>query len=204
MKIYILSDDVFFSLGVSEILNHEGYDVSALDPDDGPACLKFCGATSATIIIDINEGERLNHIFSEGVPPNIRLLFVTSYDSVGEAHFGYFNIFIPRRIACNHVVGWLLRYLHEDSLELCRLTDLELAILHALLVGESPDLIATKMKLSVKSISRIKINILNKMGVYRMNGRALLFVSDYLNKAMFLSMVQRQHQGSYIGWNNYS
>ncbi|MEW5558964.1 LuxR C-terminal-related transcriptional regulator [Enterobacter asburiae] len=204
MKIYILSDDTFFSLGVSEIFINAGYEALVLNPGDGPACLKVCGTASATAIIDINDGERLNRIFSEGVPHNIRLLFVTRHDSVEYAHFGYFNIFIPRRIACNRVVSWLLRYLREESRELYRLTEIESAILRALLAGEPPGLIATKMKLSVKTISRIKINALNKMGVCRMNCRSLLFVSDYLNKTVFLSMTQRHYQESYTGWNSHS
>lgn len=204
MKIYILSDDTFFSLGASEIFSNAGYETSVLNPGDGPACLKLCGNARATAIIDISDGERLNRIFSEGVPHNIRLLFVTRYDNTEYAHFGYFNIFIPRRIACSRVVSWLIRYLREESRELGRLTDLESAILRDLLAGEPPGLIAIKMNLSVKTISRIKINALNKMGVCRMNCKSLLFVNDYLNKSVFLSMTQSHYQESYTGWNSHS
>ena len=186
MNIYILSDDFFFSLGLAGVLTNAGHNTTILDIFERNT-LDCTGNRPGIIIIDIHDRERLRHLFHNEVSKENRLVFVTRYDVVDEHRKEDFNIFIPRKIACERIVPWLKKHAQQGERKYHKLSECEKTTLTLLLSGESPCSISTKLNISIKTISRHKINALNKLGVKKMNSKSLLYISDYVYKTSFLS-----------------
>jgi hypothetical protein len=196
MKVFVLSENFFFSFGLISILRRAGYDAYGLEPDSGLNTLcGFCGLPFI-VIVDINERQRLERILSNILPDRTHLLFITDYDG---AVFGsdYFEIFIPRKISCCDIVNRLNRY-KPKRWYFCNLSEHERIIIKLLIGGQSPDLISRKLNLSVKEISRHKISALNKLGICRMNSKSLLFASEYIDRTRLLFSIYNNRVDSGI------
>lgn len=187
MKTYILSTDNWFALGLSFILTKAGHETEIIDVVSTEVCFPQTVDASSIVIIDIDNPTFLRSILQNGMPMNMRPIFVTHYyDSrYCERHFA--DIFIPRKIAYEKVTVWIRRYLRSNFANYNKLTHKEMNVMTLLLEGKVQKEIAQHFSMSVKSISRFKISALNKMGLKQMNDKSLLIMNDYLLKTMYLT-----------------
>ncbi|WP_168198813.1 LuxR C-terminal-related transcriptional regulator [Jejubacter calystegiae] len=187
MKVFVLSENFFFSFGLISILRRAGYDAYGLEPDDGLNTLwSFC-SLPFIVIVDINERQRLGSMLNNILLDRTYLFFITDYDG---AVLGsdYFDIFIPRKISCAGIVNRLNLYKPRRRYD-CNLSEHEKIIIQLLVDGRSLYLISKQLNLSVKAVSRHKINALNKLGICRMNSKSLLFASEYIDRIRLLFSV---------------
>lgn len=188
-RIYILTDDIFFSLGMVALLSAAGYEPFVIDCHTQQINIDECHVQPCIVIVDIHQRERLQVLRRKNIPSTTKLVFVTSYQGYKNSQRGFLDIFIPRRISSADVCYWLAEYLRIEHRICYQLTHCEELIFHLLMEGHSPSIISEQLNLSVKRISQHKANILCKLGIKRMNDKSLFYLSEYIYKTVFFNSV---------------
>lgn len=194
-KIYILSDDIFFSLGMVTLLSMAGCEPFIIDYTSHLPNIDECHTEPCIVIVDTHPRERFEILRRNNVPHTTKLVFVTCYDGDQDQPQGFLEVFMPRRIACENVLSWLVEYIKTERRNFYQLTRCEELVFQLLIEGHALSVVSEQLNLSVKCISQHKANILYKLGVKKMNAKSLFYLRDYINKTVFLE----QHLGLFKG-----
>jgi DNA-binding CsgD family transcriptional regulator len=191
MKVYILSEDIYFNLGLQAIFTKSGYDICTLCPTADALSFDSSSKQPCFLIIDIHDPQRLDFLTEIDMPENLKLVFVTNYFGIDSVE-SFADKLLSKRLPCSQIIPWLKKYGKQKYHRGHLLSAPERMILSLLSQGMSPNEISRRLSVSVKDISRHKVNVRHKLGMKKMNGKSLLYVNDYLCKMLLLTSIHGQ------------
>ncbi|QIU88430.1 response regulator transcription factor [Yokenella regensburgei] len=194
MNAYILSNDIYFAIGLVELLSRVGYTSHILNSSEKIAEYNLYHKTTGIIFIDVSDGGKMIGINSDE-HPLVRFVFVADHfnNDVELNSKNSIPIFI-KKSSINQTISWLKWFAERTYDYRCnysKLSQREFIVINHLIKGESQRIIANKMSVSVKTISAHKWNALNKLGVRRMSCRSLSYINNYISRCLIDLKVSR-------------
>ncbi|MCT4703347.1 LuxR C-terminal-related transcriptional regulator [Enterobacteriaceae bacterium H20N1] len=188
MRVYILSENMYFTEGMVRLMTHAGYTTHILRFEDEIDKELFHRGSSCVVFADAKRiNDCLESIMNVEVHSLVKIFCISGHFCNGELYRNNFVSMIPRRTSIEKIISMLNQLSKEPQRKVgsndSRLSSRELTILYYLFKGNSQKEISDKLNLSIKTISAYKARALLKLGVGRISLKSIPYVRGYISRA---------------------
>ncbi|WP_435946870.1 LuxR C-terminal-related transcriptional regulator [Dryocola sp. BD586] len=188
MRVYILSENMYFTEGMVRLMARAGYTTHVLRFEDKIDPRLFHHGSPCVVFADAKRiDDCLESIMNVEVHCLLKIFCISGHFSKHEFHRNNFVSLISRRTSGEEIVLLLNQLSKEPQRKVgandSRLSSRELTILYYLFKGNSQKEISDKLNLSIKTISAYKARALLKLGVERISLKSIPYVRGYISRA---------------------
>ncbi|MEL4015919.1 helix-turn-helix domain-containing protein [Dryocola clanedunensis] len=178
--ITLFSDDSYFSLGTEAGLSSLGYNVRVIDPmTTGINESDITFSENDIALVSVSDTKAAENVLQKVLKCRISCIYFIDAAVGRYNHLMWAYGIIPKNIALHHLPR-MIKTLHVSEASWLRgLTLREMQVMNGLLDGKNNYVISCEMKISEKTVSAHKNNALQKLGLTKLNSRAIEIYGQY-------------------------
>lgn len=178
--VIIISDDMYFTVGAAEILHTAGHVVNIVDIYSlNNFAYKTDLCRDDIILMAASDKELIDRIFVIALAYNIKVVSVEKDMLPTINPMLWTHGVIPKRIACHELANTIRLAKNINTVCKSVLTLREMEVMNELLKGKNVHAISTTMRISEKTVSAHKLRALKKLGLTKINSRAIMIYGKY-------------------------
>lgn len=178
--IFIIADDLYFSLGAQEMLTSSGYNARVIDIHEMETVSTEFSQTRDNIILLATDCSRtIERVRIFALANGARIIYIINGTAAQQSSFLWAQGIIPKKIACHQLAPAIISIKRQEVTWMKGLTLREMEIMNQLVKGKNNHLISEEMHISEKTVSAHKNSALKKLGLTRLNSNSILIYGKY-------------------------
>lgn len=188
MKAYVVSNDIYFKLGMITLLTETGFEVCLSEVSYDEIINTKEALPASLILVDLSNETQSIDFFTSDIYSEAKVVFIVERFGVQDFTCDSLTLAVPNKACLGSLITSLKNIVKNCQQRYAEkplsLSDRENMVLMHYINGDSPKDISEKLNISIKTFSTYKLNALNKLGVRRMSSRSLIYLNSYLSRRM--------------------
>ncbi|MEH0887986.1 LuxR C-terminal-related transcriptional regulator [Enterobacter sp. UNJFSC 003] len=188
MKAYVLSNDIYFKLGMITLLTEAGFEVCLSEMSYDEIINTEEALPGSLILFDLRNKTQSIDFFTSDIYSGANVVFIVERFGVQDFMCNSFILAVPDKARLASLITRLKNIVKNCQRRYARkslsLSDRENIVLMHYINGDSPKDISERLNISIKTFSTYKLNALNKLGVRRISSRSLIYLNSYISRRM--------------------